>query len=240
MFNISQVGKILKATNRLNMPTEFNASLPITIEVKKQINPIRYILKLGKKEVETKSYTPLEIGGKYKAQINQTDNKIEIKNLKKIPNIFNKFPNSIKYGIDDLLKDDPLKSPDKYKTFLMKNLAQANNQQEFVFYSQMLLALNQEVYHLFINDEKKSLIQLKPKKKKLKFYGFFENLGGIGGEIYLIDEIYLDLMVEFQNSLYLIEKNLDELKGVIINSIKQEKTTPLFEVSENSLLNLKG
>jgi hypothetical protein len=240
MFNISQVGKILKATNRLNMPTEFNASLPITIEVKKQINPIRYILKLGKKEVETKSYSPLEIGGKYKAQINQTDNKIEIKNLKKIPNIFNKFPNSIKYGIDDLLKDDPLKSPDKYKTFLMKNLAQANNQQEFVFYSQMLLALNQEVYHLFINDEKKSLIQLKPKKKKLKFYGFFENLGGIGGEIYLIDEIYLDLMVEFQNSLYLIEKNLDELKGVIINSIKQEKTTPLFEVSENSLLNLKG
>ena len=122
----------------------------------------------------------------------------------------------------------------------MKNLAQANNQQEFVFYSQMLLALNQEVYHLFINDEKKSLIQLKPKKKKLKFYGFFENLGGIGGEIYLIDEIYLDLMVEFQNSLYLIKKNLDELKGVIINSIKQEKTTPLFEVSENSLLNLKG
>ena len=78
MFNISQVGKILKATNRLNIPTEFNASLPITIEVKKQINPIRYILKLGRKEVETKSYTPLEIGAKYKAQINQTDNKIEI------------------------------------------------------------------------------------------------------------------------------------------------------------------
>ena len=240
MFNISQVGKILKATNRLNMPTEFNASLPITIEVKKQINPIRYILKLGKKEVETKSYTPLEIGGKYKAQINQTDNKIEIKNLKKIPNIFNKFPNSIKYGIDDLLKDDPLKSPDKYKTFLMKNLAQANNQQEFVFYSQMLLALNQEVYHLFINDEKKSLIQLKPKKKKLKFYGFFENLGGIGGEIYLIDEIYLDLMVEFHNSLYLIEKHLSDLKGIIINSIKQENLTPLFEISGENILNLKA
>jgi hypothetical protein len=240
MFNISQVGKILKATNRLNMPTEFNASLPITIEVKKQINPIRYILKLGKKEVETKSYTPLEIGGKYKAQINQTDNKIEIKNLKKLPQIFTKFPDSINYSIDDLIKDEPFKSPEKYKQFLLNHLANSNNQQEFLFFTQLLLATNQNVYHLFINDEKKSLIQLKPKKKKLKFYGFFENLGGIGGEIYLIDEIYLDLMVEFHNSLYLIEKHLSDLKGIIINSIKQENLTPLFEISGENILNLKA
>ena len=81
MFNISQVGKILKATNRLNMPTEFNSTLPLTIEVKKQINPIRYIIQLGKKEIETKSYTPLEVGSKYKAEIEQNNSKIEIKNL---------------------------------------------------------------------------------------------------------------------------------------------------------------
>ena len=239
MFNISQVGKILKATNRLNMPTEFNATLPITIKVKKQLNPIRYLLQLGKKEVETKSYTPLEVGAKYKAQINQTNSKIEIKNLTKLPNIFNKFPDTIQYSIDDLIKDNPLESNEKYKNFLLNHLANSTTKEEFLFFSQMLLAFNQEIKHLFIKDKKKALIQIKPKKRKLQFYAYFENLGAIGGEIYLIDNIYLDLMVEFQNSFEFIKNYVDELNGIIIN-IKQEKIKPLFEINENnSLLNLK-
>jgi len=239
MFNISQVGKILKATNRLNMPSEFNATLPLTITVKKQLNPIRYILQLGKKEVETKSYTPLEIGAKYKAEINQTNSKIEIKNLTKLPNIFNKFPDTIEYTIDDLLKDNPLESNEKYKNFLLNHLANATTKEEFLFYSQLLLAFNQEIKHLFIKDKKKALIQIKQKKRKLKFYAYFENLGAIGGEIYLIDNIYLDLMVEFQNSFEFLKNYIDELNGIIIN-IKNEKIKPLFEINENnSLLNLK-
>ena len=239
MFNISQVGKILKATNRLNMPTEFNSTLPLTIIVKKQLNPIRYLLQVGKKELETKSYTPLEVGAKYKAQINQTDSKIEIKNLTKLPNIFNKFPDSIEYSIDDLLKDNPLESNKKYKKFLLNHLANASTKEEFLFYSQMLLAFNQEIKHLFIKDEKKALIQIKHKKRKIDFYAYFENLGAIGGEIYLIDEIYLNLMVEFQNSLILIQKYTNELNGIRV-TLTQEKIKPLFEISEkDTLLNLK-
>ena len=239
MFNISQVGKILKATNRLNMPTDFNATLPITITVKKQLNPIRYILQLGNKEVETKSYNPLEVGAKYKANVLQTDSKIEIKNLTKLPNIFNKFPNTIKYSIDDLLKDNPLESNEKYKNFLLNHLSNASTKDEFLFYSQMLLAFNQEIKHLFINENnKKSLIQFKQHKRKLNFYAYFEHLGSIGGEIYLTDEIYMILMVEFQNSFYFIQKYIDELSFNI--TIKNEKVKPLFEISENnSLLNLK-
>ena len=240
MFNISQVGKILKATNRLNMPTEFNATLPLTITVKKQLNPIRYVLQLGKKEVETKSYTPLEVGAKYKAQINQTDSRIEIKNLTKIPNIFNKFPNSIKYSVDDLLKDNPLESHEKYKTFLLHHLSNAQTKDEFIFYSQMFLALNQEIKHLFIKDERKALIQFKHKKRKLNFYAYFENLGAVGGEILYADEIYLNLMVEFQNSFNFIKKQVDELNGIIVN-IQNQKVKPLFEITEhNNLVNLKA
>jgi len=239
MFNISQVGKILKATNRLNMPTEFNATLPITIIVKKQLNPIRYILQLGKKEVETKSYTPLEVGAKYKAQINQTDSKIEIKNLTKIPNIFNKFPNNINSTIDDLLKDNPLENNTKYKNFLLNHLANASTKEEFIFFSQMFLALNQEIKHLFIKENnKKALIQLKHKKRKIDFYAYFENLGAIGGEIYLSDEIYLNLMVEFQNSFELLKQYQNDLKGIVIN-LSNQKIKPLFEVNENNLVNLK-
>jgi len=241
MFDISQVGKILKATNRLNMPTEFNSTLPLTIIVKKELSPIRYLLQLGKKEVETKSYTPLEIGAKYKAEINQTDTKIEIKNLTKLPNIFNKFSDNINYTIDDLIKDNPLESNDKYKNFLLNHLANATTKDEFLFYSQLLIAFNQEIKHLFINENnKKALIQIKNKKRKIQFYAFFENLGAIGGEIYLIDEIYLNLMVEFQNSLNLIKKHTKELNGIIIKSITQEKIKPIFEINENdTLLNIK-
>jgi len=240
MFNISQVGKILKATNRLNMPTDFNATLPITIKVKKQLNPIRYILQLGKKEVETKSYTPLEVGAKYKAEINQKENRIEIKNLIKLPNIFNKFPDSLKYSIDDLLKDNPLESNEKYKSFLLNHLANAQTKEEFLFFSQMLLAFNQEIKHLFINDEKKALIQIKTKKRKLSFYAYFENLGAVGGEILFADEIYLNLMVEFQNSFEFIKTQIDELKGIIVN-LQNQKVKPFFEISENeNILNLKA
>jgi len=242
MFDISQVGKILKETNRLNMPTEFNANLPLTITVKKQLNPIRYLLQLGKKEVETKSYTPLEVGAKYKAEINQTNSKIEIKNLTKLPNIFTKFPDSIEYGIDDLLKNNPIESNEKYKNFLLNHLANATTKDEFLFYSQMLLAFNQEIKHLFIKENnKKAIIQIKQKKRKINFYAYFENLGAIAGEIYLIEDIYLNLMVEFQNSLNLIKQYTKELQGIIINSIKKEKIKPLFEINENNgLLNIKA
>jgi hypothetical protein len=239
MFNISQIGKIMKATNRLNMPTEFNSTLPLTITVKKQLNPIRYILQLGKKELEVKSYTKLEIGTNYKAQINQLNNKIEIKNLSKIPTIFNKIPKNLNYTIDDLIKEN-LNDDKGYKHFLLNHLANSNSKDEFIFFTQLLLANNQQIKHLFINEKKKrALMQLKYKKNRLKFYGFFEHLGAIGGEMFLADTIYLNLMVEFQNSLTLINQNIDELKGIVVN-IKQEKIKPLFEVSDNNLLNLKA
>ena len=239
MFSISEVGKILKATNRLNMPTEFNATLPINIKVKKQLNPIRYLLQMGKKELETKSYTKLDVGANYKAQISQSDAKIEIKNLTKMPNIFNKFPDTLSFTVDELLKEDPLKSSEKYKSFLLNHLANATTKDEFIFFSQMLLALNQEIKHLFIKDNKKALIQFKHKKRKISFYSYFEHLGAIGGEIYLADEICLNLMVEFQSSLVFIGRYIEDLKGISVN-IKQDKVTPLFEISENeNILNLK-
>jgi len=238
VFNISQVGKILKATNRLNMPKEFNSKLPLTIEVKKQINPIRYLLKVGNKEMETKSYTQLEIGKKYKATLIQKNSKIEIKNLKKLPEIFNKMPKKT-YSLDDLLKDNPLESKEKYKNFLLNHLANSDKN-DFIFFTNLLLATQQNIYHLFINENKKALLQLKPKKRKLEFYGYFEHLGAVGGEIYLIDEIYLDLMVEFHNSLTLIEDNIKDLKGIILNSIKQKDIKPLFEIRGDNLLNLKA
>ena len=70
-LNISKLGKILKTLNRLEGIKEFNATLPVKIEVKKEINPIRYLIKLGNREIETKSNLPLVVGKKYFAQIKE-------------------------------------------------------------------------------------------------------------------------------------------------------------------------
>jgi hypothetical protein len=55
-LNLSKIGKVLKTLNRFESIKEFNASLPVKIEVKKEINPIRFLIQLGNREIETKSY----------------------------------------------------------------------------------------------------------------------------------------------------------------------------------------
>ena len=231
MINVSKLGKILKATNRLNMPTEFNASLPIKIEVKKQLNPIRYLLQLGNRELETKSHKQLEIGGKYLAEVVQKDNSINIKNLHKMPKIFNDIPKDAKTFMPE---------HSKYKEEVLKHLANSTSKNEFLFYTNFLLAFQKEITHLFINEGgKKSIHQIKKEKKRVKFYSFFSNLGAISGEIFYDDVYYLNLMVEFQNSLALIKKHLNELKNFEV-TISQESSKPLFEATESGILNLKA
>jgi hypothetical protein len=231
MIDVSKLGKILKATNRLNMPTEFNASLPIKIEVKKQLSPIRYLLQLGHKELETKSYKNLEIGGKYLGEVLQKESSINIKNLTKIPKIFDDIPEDIK----TFMPEDS-----KYKEEILKHLANSNTKADFLFYTNLLLAFQKNIKHLIINEDgKKSLHQIKKEKKRVKFYSFFSNLGAISGEIFYDDIYYLNLMVEFQNSIHIIKKHLKELKNFEV-TISQDSSTPLFEISEAGILNLKG
>ena len=235
MMNISQLGKILKATNRLNMPTEFNASLPIKIIVKKQLNPIRYLLQLGNKQLETKSYKHLEIGAKYLGEIAQKENSINIKNLTKMPKIFDEIPEDIKTFLPDSADNA------KHKDAILKHLANSNTKNEFIFYTNLLLAFQKEIKHFVINEDgKKSLHQIKKEKHKLKFYSFFSNLGPVSGEIFYNDYVYyLNLMVEFQNSINIIKKHIKELKNFEV-TIVQASSTPLFEINENGILNLKG
>ena len=239
MFDISQIGKILKQTNRLSMPSNINNTLPITITVKKQLSQNEYLLELGRKNIKTYSQIKLELNTKYKAIIQQTDTKINIKNLTKIPNIFLNFPDSLELPSLDLSKDSFAQTDKNYKNFLLHQLSQAHSKEEFLFFSQLFLAFNQGIRHFLINDQRKALFQTKYKKNKIKFYGYFENLGGVGGEIYLADSIYLNLMVEFQNSLELLKANLKNLKGLKVN-IKKETTKPLFDIkNDTNLFNIK-
>jgi len=228
-LNISKTGKILKALNRLETITEFNTSLPVKIEVKKQINPIRYLIQLGNREVETKSTIALTPGNKYFAEIKDIKNKLQISNLKEIPEIL------------DMLDNISLKN-DKNKTFklntfskheILHHLSNANSKTEFLFFTNILMALEQKIHHLIINGQKKAMIQYKYTKNRVKFYAIFNHLGELEGEI---STDSLSIYSPYLATLNLIEYYKNDLNLKLYLYKKDIK--PLFAFSQN-LLNLK-
>jgi hypothetical protein len=223
-LNISKLGKILKTINRVSIPAEFNATLPVKIEVKKQLNPITYLIKLGNRETETKSYLPLEVGKKYMAQIKELKHSIQITNLKEFPKM-----------LDILQKADIPKGFNEFKKEeVIKHMANANNKTDFLFFANILLALEKGIYHFAINEEKKALIQFKYNKNKVSFYAVFQNLGEIEGEI---NEYKVTLYSVYENVLNFIKHHENEIDLKVETKLKQPKV--LYQFSDK-LLDLKA
>jgi len=221
-LKISDIGKILKTVNRFEGIGAFNENLPLKIEIKKKLDGYNYLIDLGnKKEIISKSFTKLK-PGKYFANIKETGNNIKITNLKQIPEILSFFE-----------KTD-IKEKHLTKEIILNHLANAANKTEFIFFTNLLIALHQNIYH-YIDKEKKALIQYKYKKNKIKFYALFNNLGEIEGEIYLNKII---IYSPFENSLNLIKEYSDNIAYEVITVLKKE-IKPFFEFKEN-LLDLKA
>jgi hypothetical protein len=223
-LNLSKVGKVLKTLNRFEGIKEFNASLPVKIEVKKEINPIRFLINLGNREIETKSRIPLTVGKKYLAQIKEGKYSIQITNLKEYPKIL------------DMLKKINLKkellTPDKKD--IMHHLANSSNKTEFIFWMNILIAMHQKICHLIINEKKKALMQLKYKKNSIKFYAAFEHLGEIEGTFFGNN---LKLFCEFDSTINLINLYKNELPFLV--EVGKKEIDIIYEFSEN-LINLKA
>jgi hypothetical protein len=228
-LNISKVGKILKELNRISDVSEFNATLPVKIEVKKQINPIRYIIQLGNKEVETKSSIPLTVGKKYFAEIKEIKSKLQIGNLKEYPEILELLDKiSLKSS-----KEKNLNLTTLNKQEILHHLANANSKTEFVFFTNILMALQEKIHHLIINEKKKALIQYKYAKNRVKFYAVFHHLGELEGEI---TENTLTVYSPYNATLQLINLYKDELSLKLF--VYKKEVSSLYNFSE-SLLNLK-
>jgi len=222
-LNISKLGKVLKTLNRVQTPNIFNASLPVKIEIKKELNPITYLIQLGNKEVETKSYVPLKVGHKYLAQIKELKNSIQITNLKEFPKI-----------LDDLQKislNENIDSTQKHE--ILKHLANANSKEEFLFWTNVLIAQQKKIYHFIIGGKRKAIMQYKYKKDKVKFYACFNNLGEIEGEI---KTNFLTIYSPYDVTISLISQYKDEL-NMNIKVIKKD-VKALYNFS-NSLLDIK-
>ena len=223
-LNISNLGKILKTLNRVSTPVEFNAALPVKIEVIKQINPITYLIKLGNRETETKSYLPLETGKKYMAQIKELKHSIRITNLKPFPKMLEILQQTnLPEGFREFKKED-----------VLKNMANAENKNDFLFFANILLAMDKKIYHFAINQEKKALMQFKHLKNKVSFYAVFTNLGEIEGEI---TEFSLILYSPYENVLNLIKLYENEIDLNVKTVLKEPKSLYVFS---DKLLDLKA
>ena len=228
-LNVSKLGKVLKTLNRLEGIKEFNATLPVKIEVQKQINPIRYLIKLGNREVETKSNIPLEVGKKYFAEIKEIKSKLQISNLKEFPGILTLL-DKIKFLNE---KNKTLKLHTFSKEEILQHLANANNKTEFIFFTNILMAFQQKIFHLIINEKKKAFMQYKYTKNKVKFYAVFNHLGELEGEI---TTDTLTVYSPYNATLQLIELYKDELDMEVFLYKKEAK--PIYVFADN-LINLK-
>ncbi len=255
---ISQIQQIAKIETLLaNMKTaRFNSVLPVTIDVlahKREKN--HYMLQIGSKEMSTKSAMELDVGSKYWGLMKEdkTLNTVSLSNLLKKPKLLQKIEQNFLPKFDEaklqqlMAKEDP---KSQLKAMLLQNLTQTTSKSEFMTLTNMIAAINENVFTFVLErDHENTMFQFKKKTKNtaentedqtIEFYAAFEHLGPISGEISVIDnERKVSLSIHYQNSLNFLKKELDnlDLEGFLYH--KDKNVNPIFELPA-ALLDVTG
>jgi len=215
----------------------FNANLPVTIAVLKQIDNVRYRLKIGRKELTTKSSNPLKEGEKYWANFAEGNGGIlTISNLWKQPQLFEDDGYFLPTSFKEFFHSKDF-SYTEFKAFLLKQLSSESSKELFKLYAYMLLALSKGIIHLpFIHEGKKVMMQFqKQADASLLFYIAYEHLGPFYGNL---GENELRMVAMYEKSLYYLQKESPKL-GMITHFSMQKEIKPLFDLSDVAL-DVKG
>ena len=220
---------------------EFNSKLPITIEVLEKIFFDEYILKIGTKKIKSKSAKKLESKKKYWTELSRSKSgSIIITNLIKQP----EFLINLEYFFEiENLKDLKKLLNRDYKRIILKLLADSKSKSEFLFFTNILLALKEEIYTIPIKDINSSrylFLQYKFINMDIvKFYVVLKNLAPISGELNLKD-LTLKINCSYENSLNILKKRVLELKESFskIEFNLNSDIEPLYDFKK-SLLDLK-
>lgn len=252
---IKQLSQLAQVQNTLqnsaSKPTQFNASLPMKLEVMEKMQGIRYMLKVGNVAMETKSLKELEIGGKYWAQMGRgSAGGITLSNLIKQPDLLKEQNVPLKLSseaMQQFLKES--ENPfDVMRGFLSERLASAESRWEFAFLSHMLMSLKQKVLTIplhYDDESKDGLMQMRKKRvggqECLEFYSVFANLGATWGILWDFKEgVRLDISVMYEGVARLLRQNLGELEFINETNINVDSgIVPLYDFSD-SLLDLEG
>ncbi len=237
---LAGIGTTIVDQSKANI--NFNANLPISIEVLKQLELGRFKLKLGRKELTTKSQKNLKEGKKYWGNFFQGQGGIlTISNLCIQPEIFQSH--------DSFLPEEALiffesmaQESGKLKDFLLYQLSEAPlDKEQFTIFSSMLLALKKGVVHLpFLKEGKKTLLQFHSiNQTTLEFYAAFENIGPLEGLLERTNTNFeLTLHASYDKSLFYLQKELDKL-GIITKLSLHKEIVPLYDTNDLTL-DLKG
>lgn len=228
----------------------FNSTLPISLKVLVQKDLTSYLIQLGSREIETKSKAPLQTGKEYWANLSENKKQgiVKITNLLQKPDFLQNIKGKItlEQVIDLLANDNKLLS---YKETMYKGLLDSSSRNEFMFFQNSLLSLNNGIFSFpIMYEDKEFFLQLKEEveedeneqkeKQLIKFYASFSNLGPIGGELYLIDEsVTLHLQVHYENSYKFLQNYINELG--FNAKISLGKPEPI-SIIEESILDIKG
>lgn len=216
----------------------FNANLPVSLEVLKQMDATRFRLKLGRKELTTKSSKNLKEGQKYWANFSEGRGGIlTISNLWRQPQLFGDEAYFLPMSLEQLFELQSFSYSD-FKAFLLKQLSDEHlNKELFKTYSYMLLALSKATIHLpLIYEGKKVMLQFqKQADASLMFYIAYEHLGPLRG---IITPTEFEIATMYEKSLHYLQKENPKL-GMITHFTLQKELKPLFDISD-LVLDLKG
>lgn len=233
---LAGIGSDIGRTSSSNI--NFNANLPVSIEVLKHIDAGRYRLKIGRKELTTKSSKNLLEGQKYWA--NFTEGKggiLTISNLYRQPGLFEDEAYFLQIALEQLFDSHSFSYSD-FRTFLLKQLSDEQLTKElFKTYTYMLLALSKATIHLpLIHQGKKVMVQFQKRTEaSLLFYIATEHLGPLWG---IISQSELQITAMYEKSLYYLQKESPKL-GMITHLTLQKELKPLFDLSD-MVLDVKG
>ncbi len=254
---ISQIGQLAKIDSLLAKlsTTRFNALLPVNIDVLEKKDTQKYLLQIGKKEVNTKSNLELEVGKKYWGMMKE-EPKTHAVSLSKLllkPKFLQHAKLSFipEFTAEKLLQTLAKESPkSELKMQLLEHLAKTNTKEEFMTLSNMIAALNNDVFSMVLkHNEKSTMFQFKKRKSKSKtstndgmidFYAAFEHIGPVEGVVEVSGDIKrLVLYLYYEQSLEFLRNELSllEFQGQLYP--KKGKISPLYE-PVSSLLDLKG
>ncbi|TLD82518.1 hypothetical protein [Helicobacter trogontum] len=233
---------------------EINATLPMLLRILDKKGADRYLVQLGKLIIETQSNKELQIGTNYWANVKQSKDGLLISDLIKQPKMLENLAHAkLKLSSNDLkeLLNETHKNGNTlesvFKEFLLERLPLATSKQEFLELSNLLVALQNGVFSMVIQEDngKESLVQLKKQVEFLEFYSIFHHLGEINGIVSLNEEssVCLRLCVMSEKVKKILENRLHELQGFEEIQIDVGQNEPLWDLESfepSYILNLKG
>ncbi len=229
------IGSDIGRTSSSSVP--FNAALPISVEVLRRIDVMRYRLKVGRKELTTKSHKTLKEGQTYWGNFFEGKGGVlTLSHLYPQPRLFQDEAYFLPLCLEGLFEGKNF-SYTEFKTFLIEQLSDETlPKSSFQTYTSMLLALNKHVLHLPLLDKgKRVLLQIQMTPSCLHFYIAFEHLGPLTG---VIEADKLSMACMYENTFLTLKKE-DTKVGIPMNLTLQTEITPLFD-SNDLVLDLKG